>query len=57
MRQTAVQRERSKAVAYILARAAEGERVLKQRGTAEEASIFKRRVRAIADEIEQGLHL
>lgn len=58
MNRTVAQRERDRIVAYILGRAAEGERVLKRNGTlrAEEAQMFKRRVSAIADEIEQGMH-
>lgn len=59
MSRTAAERERLRVVAYVQRRAAEGEAVLKRSGQlrAAEARQFKRRLTAIADEIEQGLHL
>jgi hypothetical protein len=59
MKRTAAERERLKIVAYVQRRAAEGERVLKRDGRlrAEEADYFRRRVSALADEIERGFHL
>jgi hypothetical protein len=52
-------KERLRIVAYLQRRAVEGERVLKRNGQlrAAEARHWRRRVAALADEIEQGMHL